>query len=177
MRKFIGLLAVMGLALLSLAGMASASSNLPNGATITGTGTGVDLGGFINCESTVRGTVFNKPAGQGIHGIIHSATFGPGCTPAGSTATATGLPWTLDVTGSTNSGSTWDGVVTDVNVDLLVFGQQCRFTGNVGALYENTTMQLTLSGSLTRQAGSGLLCPENGTVSGIYHISPTLTIS
>lgn len=176
MRKLIGLLAVMGLALLSLAGTAAASSNLPNGSSIDGTGTSVDLGGLITCHSTVRGTIFNKPAGQGIHGIIHSATFNP-CVQAGVSATATTLPWTLDVTGTTNGGVTWDGVVTDVNVDVSIFSGavRCRYTGNVGALFENVTMRLTLSGSLSSSTGG--LCPANSAVQGTYHISPTLTLS
>jgi hypothetical protein len=177
MRKFIGLLAVTGLALLSLAGMASASSNLANGTVLTGTGTGVSLGGFITCHSTVKGTLFNKPAGQGVHASLTAASFGPGCSPAGTSASPTGLPWTLETTGSTNGGQTWDGAVTGVSVDLFVFGVQCHYQGNVGALYENSTMQLTLSGSLPVTAGSNFLCPGSGAVVGTYHISPTLTLS
>jgi hypothetical protein len=178
MRKFVGLLAVTGLSMLSLAGVASASSNLPNGSVLDGTGTNVDLSGIITCHSTVRGTLFNKPAGQGVHGVLHTVDFGP-CAQSGNSAVSTvpAAGWTLDVSGSTNGGATWDGTVTGVNVDIAVFGGlvRCNYTGNVNALYENPTMVLTLSGTLA--SSSGGLCPATGTVSGSYHITPTLTIS
>ncbi len=176
MRRFLGLLAVTGLALLGLAGVGSASSNLPNGSVLTGTGTNVSLGSFITCHTTVTATLFNRPVGQGVH-VILTAFTSAGCTPAGTTMVATGLPRTVETTGTTNGGQTWDGLVTGGNVDLNVLGVMCNFGGNLGVLYENSTMQLTLTGALTRQRGSSGLCPETGPVQGTYHIAPTLTIS
>jgi hypothetical protein len=175
MNKILGLLAITGLVLLSPARMASASSNLPNGTVLTGTGTNLALGGIISCHSTVNGTIFNRPTGQGVHGVIDTATFS-GCNPAGTAAVETKPPWTLDLGIATNGGQTWDGAVTDANFDLNMFGLQCSYAGSFGVLYENATMQLTLSGSVTRQAGS-VLCPETLPLTGIYHIVPTLTIS
>ena len=176
MRMFLGLLTLTGLALLSLAGTGSASSNLPNGSVLTGTGTNVALGSFITCHTTVTATLFNKPAGQGIHASLTAITFS-GCTPAGTTVIATGLPRTVDLVGTTNGGQGWDGLVTGGNVDVNVLGLRCNYGGNFGVLYHNATMQLTLGGSLARQTGSDALCPANGPISGIYHINPTLTIS
>jgi len=174
MRKFIGLMAAMGLLVFSLAGVASAGSNLPNGTLITGTSSGVSLGGFITCNSTVTGDITNKPAGQGIHAVLTTATFSP-CAPSGTSASSTALPWTLNTTGTTNGGATWDGTVTGVNVDLFVFFQNCHYTGSVGALYENSTHVLTLSGSLSSSTGG--LCPSTGAVSGNYSVSPALTLN
>ncbi len=177
MRKFIGLLAVAGLALLSLSDLASASSNLPNGSVITATGTNISLGGLTTCESTIRGTVFNKAAGQGIHGVLESATFGPGCTPSGSSMGPTSLPWTFDTVGTTNGGSTWDLTVTGVHLDVLIFGVSCTFTGHVDGVYENATKEWDLHGVFHRGTSSSFLCPATASVAGGAHISPALTIS
>jgi hypothetical protein len=171
MRKFIGPMVVAALAALSLAGTAAASSNLANGTVITGTSPRVDLGTFISCEGRVSGPITNDAAGRGAHGNITAGAF-TNCTNGG-TVTAT-TPWVLELNQSSAGGTLWHGRVTGITVDINALGLRCHYEGAINATYSNTTMQATLSGSLT---GTGALCPTPSTVSGTFTITPTLTLS
>jgi hypothetical protein len=182
MRKFIGLLAVAAMAALSLAGIASATSNVANGTTITATNsTAISLGSVITCNtSTVVGTITNNAAGLGVTESVTSASWS-NCG-SGNSAVANNLPWTLHTTGG--GPTVWTGDITGVDVTIKAFGgfATCNYAGTLSAgNYDNSpggsgVGTLTVAGNLTKVSGGGL-CPATAATSGKYTTSPNLQLS
>lgn len=179
MRKFVVLLAIVGLAALSAVGMASAASNLPNATVLTQTNTGnVSFGSILTCTgSTLKGTLSNNPVGQGIKETVTSASFsGCGGWP---TMTITKLPWTATL--SAGGAGSWTGAVHGVDIDFdYGSGVVCEFGGSLTSTYNNSTERLSLSGTLPFIRQSGLvLCPTTAPlhVTGVYDVTPTLQLN
>lgn len=178
MRKFLGSFAVVGLASLSFVGAVPAMSNLPDATDITLTGTDLTLGPLLTC-STADWSATTFDQFTGIHVSINAAntTGTTGCIPNGASTKSTGPKWTLDLSRTTNGGATWEGPLTGVVLDVhITAGVDCTYSGGASAVYTNATMLLAIGGSMTRTAGS-VFCSGIVSLSGIFHVSPTLTIS
>jgi hypothetical protein len=173
-KKILGLMAVAAFSVLAL-GATSAMAITPGVATppwtVSGVSSGaISLGGVISCNSTVSGTItVDHGAGAGGGGPISTAGF----TSCGlNSATATNLPWALDVT-DTNSDGVGEASITGIHVTLKILGGllTCHYSGSLSGSYTPSTGALALSGSLTRAATDSTSCPSPSTVSGTYNLT------
>jgi hypothetical protein len=119
-------------------------------------GVGFECAASDSTGSIVSGS-YTTPADVGDVNVAFESCSGP---LGPGTATSSGQPYNLTITG-VNSNGTSDGYVGPVTVHAATLGCEFDVTGNAPARYNNSTGVLSFTPDVTLPAGVAPLAPAN----------------